>query len=179
MVVNGEAHAAEACALPFRVGPTVCVTGDRVLRQADVQRVLDMVGRCLLLGGNRPADFRPRGESFPGRGATVRSWRAARATRRCFWPSPDAIWAPSARCMNATPGGSRSGLPGGATIATWWRTRSRTPSSPSGKGAVGCPPEPGFMQGAAGIAGWLARLYGLRIRPATPSELTGPGPAWL
>ena len=41
------------------------------------------------------------------------------------------------------------------------------------------PPEPGFMQGAAGIAGWLARLHALRIRPATPFDLTGPGPAWL
>ena len=41
------------------------------------------------------------------------------------------------------------------------------------------PPEPGFMQGAAGIAGWLARLHALRVRPGTPSELTGPGPAWL
>jgi lantibiotic modifying enzyme len=46
------------------------------------------------------------------------------------------------------------------------------------------PPEPGFMQGAAGIAGWLARLHALRTRPpsrlsraeATPSR---PGPSWL
>lgn len=38
-------------------------------------------------------------------------------------------------------------------------------------------PEPGFMQGAAGIAGWLSRLQALRTRPATPAAR--PGPAWL
>jgi lantibiotic modifying enzyme len=38
-------------------------------------------------------------------------------------------------------------------------------------------PEPGFMQGAAGIAGWLSRLHALRTRPATPAAR--PGPAWL
>ncbi len=31
------------------------------------------------------------------------------------------------------------------------------------------------MQGAAGIAGWLARLRALHTRPA----LTRPGPSWL
>jgi lantibiotic modifying enzyme len=38
-------------------------------------------------------------------------------------------------------------------------------------------PEPGFMQGAAGIAGWLSRLHALRARPASP--VARPGPAWL
>jgi hypothetical protein len=45
------------------------------------------------------------------------------------------------------------------------------------------------MQGAAGIAGWLARLHALRTRPAIPpmpsqpggAEATPsrPGPSWL
>jgi lantibiotic modifying enzyme len=38
-------------------------------------------------------------------------------------------------------------------------------------------PEPGFMQGAAGIAGWLSRLGALRARPGSP--VARPGPAWL
>ena len=38
-------------------------------------------------------------------------------------------------------------------------------------------PEPGFMQGAAGIAGWLSRLHALRTRPGSP--VARPGPAWL
>jgi lantibiotic modifying enzyme len=38
-------------------------------------------------------------------------------------------------------------------------------------------PEPGFMQGAAGIAGWLSRLHALRARSASP--VARPGPAWL
>lgn len=41
------------------------------------------------------------------------------------------------------------------------------------------PPEPGFMQGAAGIAGWLARLHALRTRPGPPASVTRPGPSWL
>lgn len=39
------------------------------------------------------------------------------------------------------------------------------------------PPEPGFMQGAAGIAGWLSRLDALRADPGFP--VTRPGPSWL
>jgi lantibiotic modifying enzyme len=39
------------------------------------------------------------------------------------------------------------------------------------------PPEPGFMQGAAGIAGWLARLHALTGgNSPIPAR---PGPAWL
>lgn len=38
-------------------------------------------------------------------------------------------------------------------------------------------PEPGFMQGAAGIAGWLSRLGALRARPGSP--VARPGPSWL
>ncbi len=41
------------------------------------------------------------------------------------------------------------------------------------------PPEPGFMQGAAGIAGWLARLHALCARPAAAPVPARPGPAWL
>jgi lantibiotic modifying enzyme len=42
-------------------------------------------------------------------------------------------------------------------------------------------PEPGFMQGAAGIAGWLSRLHALRGSavkgPGSPAAR--PGPSWL
>jgi lantibiotic modifying enzyme len=41
------------------------------------------------------------------------------------------------------------------------------------------PPEPGFMQGAAGIAGWLARLHALRTRPGPPASVPRPGPPWV
>jgi lantibiotic modifying enzyme len=46
------------------------------------------------------------------------------------------------------------------------------------------PPEPGFMQGAAGIAGWLARLHALRAharhpRSGDPPRPARPGPSWL
>jgi hypothetical protein len=40
-------------------------------------------------------------------------------------------------------------------------------------------PEPGLMQGTAGIAGWLARLHALRTRPATSPAPAGPGLPWL
>ena len=40
------------------------------------------------------------------------------------------------------------------------------------------PPEPGLMQGAAGIAGWLARLHALRTRPGTPPSPAGFDPPW-
>ena len=52
---------------------------------------------------------------------------------------------------------------------TWSNTEyTRTPPE--------LPPEPGFMQGAAGIAGWLARLHALRTRSDAPPR---PGPSWL
>jgi lantibiotic modifying enzyme len=38
------------------------------------------------------------------------------------------------------------------------------------------PPEPGFMQGAAGIAAWLARFHAVAARPDSPPR---PGPPWL
>jgi lantibiotic modifying enzyme len=41
------------------------------------------------------------------------------------------------------------------------------------------PPEPGLMQGTAGIAGWLARLHALRIGPGTPSGPPRAGLPWL
>jgi lantibiotic modifying enzyme len=55
---------------------------------------------------------------------------------------------------------------------TWSNTEyTRTPPE--------LPPEPGFMQGAAGIAGWLARLHALHSRSAAPSVPVRPGPSWL
>jgi len=58
---------------------------------------------------------------------------------------------------------------------TWSNTEhTRTPPD--------LPPEPGFMQGAAGIAGWLARLHALRALhglPARPDAPPRPGPSWL
>lgn len=55
---------------------------------------------------------------------------------------------------------------------TWSNTEhTRTPPE--------LPPEPGFMQGAAGIAGWLARLHALHARSAIPHTPARPGPAWL
>ena len=55
---------------------------------------------------------------------------------------------------------------------TWSNTEhTRTPPE--------LPPEPGFMQGTAGIAGWLARLHALHTHPATPAALTRAGPPWL
>ncbi|HEY3034097.1 MAG TPA: lanthionine synthetase LanC family protein [Streptosporangiaceae bacterium] len=55
---------------------------------------------------------------------------------------------------------------------TWSNTEhTRTPPE--------LPPEPGFMQGAAGIAGWLARLHALHTRPGTLARVTRPGPSWL
>jgi lantibiotic modifying enzyme len=41
------------------------------------------------------------------------------------------------------------------------------------------PPSPGFMQGTAGIAGWLARLHALHSLRATPASVARPGPSWL
>jgi len=41
------------------------------------------------------------------------------------------------------------------------------------------PPEPGLMQGAAGIAGWLARLQAAQAGAARPVPVTGLDPAWL
>jgi hypothetical protein len=55
---------------------------------------------------------------------------------------------------------------------TWSNTEhTRTPPE--------LPPEPAFMQGAAGIAGWLARLEALRARPGAPASVARPGPSWL
>jgi lantibiotic modifying enzyme len=55
---------------------------------------------------------------------------------------------------------------------TWSNTEyTRTPPE--------LPPEPGFMQGAAGIAGWLARLHALRTCSDAPPIPARPGPSWL
>jgi len=48
-----------------------------------------------------------------------------------------------------------------------------------GKAPPQLPPEPGFMQGAAGIAGWLARLHALRTCPGNPAAVPRPGPSWV
>jgi hypothetical protein len=49
---------------------------------------------------------------------------------------------------------------------TWSNTEhTRTPPE--------LPPEPGFMQGAAGIAGWLARLHARHTHPDTPPPRPG------
>lgn len=41
------------------------------------------------------------------------------------------------------------------------------------------PPEPGFMQGAAGIAGWLTRLDALHTERNTPTVPLGVDPPWV
>ena len=58
--------------------------------------------------------------------------------------------------------------------ASWSNTEhTRTPPD--------LPPEPGFMQGAAGIAGWLSRLHALHGSAVTGpgSPAARPGPSWL
>ncbi|HZC41281.1 MAG TPA: lanthionine synthetase LanC family protein [Streptosporangiaceae bacterium] len=54
-----------------------------------------------------------------------------------------------------------------------WSNTEHTVSPPE------LPPEPGLMQGAAGIAGWLARLGALRANPGSPVAFARPGPSWL
>ena len=105
---------------------------------------------------DRPENFRRGVNLFRPGDATVRTWTAARTTRCCFSPSPDGTWAPSARSTNAMPAGSRSGSPGGATTATSWRTRFRTPSSPSGRnrGASGATATSRRGCGESRSAGW-------------------------
>jgi len=59
-----------------------------------------------------------------------------------------------------------------AVGVTWSNTEhTRTPPE--------LPPEPGFMQGTAGIAAWLARLQALHTRPDSPPASTGLDPSWL
>jgi lantibiotic modifying enzyme len=55
---------------------------------------------------------------------------------------------------------------------TWSNTEhTRTPPE--------LPPQPGFMQGTAGIAGWLARLHTLHTRSGPSPAQTGRHPSWL
>jgi lantibiotic modifying enzyme len=55
---------------------------------------------------------------------------------------------------------------------TWSNTEhTRTPPE--------LPPEPGLMQGTAGIAGWLARLHALHTDRHTPAAPLGVVPSWL
>jgi lantibiotic modifying enzyme len=59
--------------------------------------------------------------------------------------------------------------PGGVT----WSNTEHTRTPPE------LPPEPGLMQGAAGIGGWLARLHALHLDRHTPPAPTGLEPSWL
>jgi lantibiotic modifying enzyme len=55
---------------------------------------------------------------------------------------------------------------------TWSHTEhTRSPSE--------LPPEPGLMQGAAGIAGWLARLDAVHADRHAPAATMGLEPSWL
>lgn len=56
---------------------------------------------------------------------------------------------------------------------TTWSNTEHTRTPPE------LPPQPGLMQGAAGIAGWLARLHALRIDRDTPATPLGVMPSWL
>lgn len=60
-------------------------------------------------------------------------------------------------------------LPGGLA----WANTEHTATPPD------LPPEPGFMQGAAGIAGWLARLHAARTTGVVPLGALGAEPAWV
>ncbi len=56
--------------------------------------------------------------------------------------------------------------------AAWFNTEhTRTPPE--------LPPEPGLMQGSAGIASWLARLQALRNLPGAPAGQGERDPSWL
>ena len=61
--------------------------------------------------------------------------------------------------------------PGG--VAVNWSNTEYTRNPPD------LPPEPGLMQGAAGIAGWLARLDALHADRGTPTASLGVEPPWL
>jgi hypothetical protein len=60
-------------------------------------------------------------------------------------------------------------VPAGLT----WSNTEHTATPP------GLPPEPGLMQGTAGIASWLARHHALSTRPQLPPRPIGPHPSWL
>jgi len=59
--------------------------------------------------------------------------------------------------------------PGGVT----WSNTEHTRTPPD------LPPEPGFMQGAAGIASWLARLHALHLDRDAARAPTGLEPPWI
>lgn len=65
-------------------------------------------------------------------------------------------------------GRARSGPEG----VTWFNTE-HTARPPD------LPPEPGLMQGTAGIASWLARHHALSTRPAVPPRPLEPVPGWF
>ena len=56
---------------------------------------------------------------------------------------------------------------------TCWSNLEHTATPPD------LPPEPGFMQGAAGIAGWLARLAAVHDDPHHPGLDLGVEPRWV
>ena len=55
---------------------------------------------------------------------------------------------------------------------------SPTPTATATATPTELPPEPGLMQGAAGVAGWLAQLAAAH-RGDAPAELVGPTPSWI
>ncbi|MDX6316407.1 MAG: hypothetical protein QOF44_5871, partial [Streptomyces sp.] len=59
--------------------------------------------------------------------------------------------------------------PGGVT----WSNTEFTATPPE------LPPEPGFMQGTAGIASWLARLHAVHANRDSPPAPLGLEPSWL
>ena len=87
----------------------------------------------------------------------------------------DDLYSGTAGCCSAAPKPRRPGstrrrsTPDGVT----WSNTEHTRTPPE------LPPEPGFMQGTAGIAAWLARLHALHTRPDTPAALTRLEPSWL
>ena len=64
----------------------------------------------------------------------------------------------------------------GRAVTTPKASPGPTPNTPRPR--RNCPRTTGFMQGAAGIAGWLARLHALHTRPGPPALVPRPGPPW-
>jgi ABC-2 type transport system ATP-binding protein len=83
-------------------------------------------------------------------------------------------WAPSERFTNATLVGSRSGSPGGAMTATSWRTRFRTPLSPSGRDRRAFAATATSRRGCGG-----SRSGGQRRRVALAQALLGSPPVLI
>jgi hypothetical protein len=147
-------------------------------------------GTVLAVAGADTGDLDAAGAALPGReyGCSVlggpRSWQNRGVAVGSSSVRSDPVFCGPADRYQAT--GDTALLDWAGTLAadvagralytphgiTWSNTEhTRTPPQ--------LPPEPGFMQGAAGIAGWLARLHALYARPAIPPVPARPGPAWL